>query len=541
MNSQKPFQQNQIKGALSESSGIAYIRTLLKDNAIRSRTELAERICKHFEFYDVRGRMQRAGCLRALRQLDASGHFILPKGRISHHRCSPRHLSKPVPPTRDVPSRVEDVEGLELILVTDLEQMRTWNQMMMDEHPQKAGPLAGRQLRYLIGSRHGLLGGFGFAASALQLADRDQWIGWDAEIRQNYLHYVVGMSRFLIRPCVQCRNLASKALGMIMAVMPADFERKYGYKPWLIESFVDTRAFTGACYRAANWICVGKTKGRGRQDRYNKSELHPKDIYLYPIQHDFRQQMGLSPNAGLGALSPDDGLDTETWAENEFGNAPLGDARLTKRLVSAAAAKAQVPGQAFSGVAKGDWAATQAYYRMIDQPDESAVSMTNILAPHRTRTMRRMMGQQTVLCIQDGSSLNYNRLDQCTGLGDIGSNQTDAVSLGLHLHSTFVVAPNGLPLGALKVTCEAPTKRNSGDDRPLSAIPIEEKKGFIWIQHHRDMVECAGQMPGVRIVDVCDREADFFELFDEQRQNSRVELLVRAKHNRMVFIDDNGC
>jgi len=100
--------------------------------------------------------------------------------------------------------------------------------MMMDEHPQKAGPLAGRQLRYLIGSRHGLLGGFAFAASALQLADRDQWIGWDAEIRQRYLHYVVGMSRFLIRPCVQCRNLASKALGMIMADMPDDFERRYG-------------------------------------------------------------------------------------------------------------------------------------------------------------------------------------------------------------------------------------------------------------------------------------------------------------------------
>jgi len=537
MNPQNPFQQNQIKRTLSESSGIAYIRTLLKGKDIRSRSELAERVCKRFEFYDVRGRMQRAGCLKALRHLDASGHFILPKGRVSHHRCSPRHLSRPVPPSLDVPTRVEDVEGLELMLVTTLEQMRTWNQMMMDEHPQKAGSLAGRQLRYLIGSRHGLLGGFAFAASALQLADRDQWIGWDAEIRQRYLHYVVGMSRFLIRPCVQCRNLASKALGMIMAVMPDDFERKYGYSPWLIESFVDTRAFTGACYRAANWICVGRTKGRGRQDRFCKRALNPKDIYLYPIRHDFRKLMGLSPNAGLGALNPADGLEAEHWAENEFGGAPLGDARLGKRLVSVAAAKAQVPGRAFSGVAKGDWSATQAYYRMIDQPDESAVTMANILAPHRKRTIRRMMGQKTVLCIQDGSNLNYDHLDQCTGLGEIGGNQTGAVSRGLHLHSTFVVAPNGLPLGALKIRCEAPKSRTSGDHRPAYAIPVEEKKSFVWIDHHRDMVDVAGQMPGTRVIDVCDREADFFELFDEQRQHPRVELLVRAKHNRHIVND----
>jgi len=549
MNTPKPFQQNQIKHTLSDSSNIAYVCGLLENGVVRHRNELAEQVCKHFGFYDIRGRLQRGGCVKALRDLEATGHFILPKVCTSHCSHSPRRLSEPVPAAVDVPARVEDVQELELVWVTTLEQRRIWNEMMINEHPQKAVSMAGRQLRYLIYSRHGILGGFGFAASALQLADRDAWIGWDGEMRRNYLHYVVGMSRFLIRPCVQCHNLASKVLGMSMATLPVDFECRYGYKPWLIESFVDTKMFTGACYRAANWICVGKTKGRGRQDRQNKSELSQKDIYLYPIAHDFRQQMGLSPNAGLGALNPTDGLETEMWAEHEFGNAPLGDARLKKRLVSVAAAKAQAPGQAFSGVAKGDWPTTQAYYRMIDQPDKSEVSMDNILIPHRTRTVRRMMGQKTVLCIQDGSNLNYDRLDKCTGLGDIGSNQTDAVSRGLHFHSTFVVAPNGLPLGALKVTCEAPTARNPEDTRPASAIPIEEKKSFVWIKHHRDMVEVASQMPGVRIVDVCDREADFFEFFEkvragtareaalghEQRQHPRVELLVRAKHNRNII------
>jgi hypothetical protein len=197
-----------------------------------------------------------------------------------------------------------------------------------------------------------------------------------------------------------------------------------------------------------------------------------------------------------------------------------------------ASAKAEAPGRAFSGVAKGDWPATKAYYRMIDQPEDSEFSLPNILAPHRKRTARRMMGQKTVLCLQDGSELNYTNLDQCRDLGVLKANQTGAKTKGLNLHSTFAVATNGLPLGVLKAQCIAPKEKDTDDKRKASAIPIEEKKTFVWIEHHRDLVELAKEMPQTQLVDVCDREADFFELFDEQRQNPCVELLIRAKHNR---------
>jgi len=434
----------------------------------------------------------------------------------------------------EVPSQAGEVRELELELVTTLEQMRIWNELMINEHPQGAGPLVGRQVRYLIDSQHGLLGGFGFSAAALQLADRDRWIGWDADKRREYLQYVVGMSRFLIRPSVQCHNLASKVMSMSMAALPDDFERQFSYRPWLVESFVDTSRYSGTCYRAANWISVGKTKGRGRQDRFRQSALSTKEIFMYPIENDFRTRMGLSSNAGLGALGPADGLKAEHWAENEFGNAPLGDARLSKRLVNVAAEKAEVPDRAFSGVAKGDWPAVKAYYRMIDHPDETAINMTNILEPHRRRTVRRMMGQQTVLCIQDGSDLQYTNLDQCEGLGEVVANQTGAKSRGLHLHSTFAVAPNGLPLGVLRAQCTAPESRSPEDNRPSYAIPIEEKKTFVWIHHHRDLVNLAAEMPQTRLIDVCDREADFFEMFDEQRRDPCVDLLVRANHNRNI-------
>ena len=526
--------QNQIKRTLSVPVGIEYVRGLLGSNEIRHRNELAERVCRQFGFYDARGQAQRGGCVKALRELEAAGYFVLPAACGRTGSNSPRRLNKPVALPSEVPTQVGNVCGLTLVVVRTSEQMRIWNELMIEEHPQGAGPFVGRQLRYLIGSDHGWLGGLGFAAAARRLADRDRWIGWDEEQRRAYLDRVVGMCRFLIRPSVQCRNLGSKVLSMSMAAMPDDFERQYNYRPWLAESFVDTSRYSGACYRAANWIGVGQTKGRGRQDRCRTSALSTKAIYVYPLESDFRKRVGLSSSAGLGALSPVDGLETEHWAQNEFGGAPLGDVRLSRRLVNVVADKAEMPGRAFSGVAKGDWPRVKAYYRMIDQPDESAVTMSNILLPHRQRTIRRMQGQKTVLCVQDGSDLNYNNLDQCEGLGEIGKNQTGAKSRGLHLHSTFTVAPNGLPLGVLRADCSAPESKSPEDDRPACKIPIEEKKTFIWIEHHRDLVELSATMPHTRLIDVCDREADFFELFDEQRQHDRVDLLVRAKNNRNI-------
>ena len=143
-----------------------------------------------------------------------------------------------------------------------------------------------------------------------------------------------------------------------------------------------------------------------------------------------------------------------------------------------------------------------------------------------------MKAQATVLCIQDGSDLNYSGLALCAGLGSIGTNQTGAKSGGLHLHSTLVVSTEGLPLGVLGAQCTAPTPKPKHDDRAACAIPIEEKKTFSWIKGLRECIALADDLPTTRLVCVMDREADFFELFDEQRRGRSVDLLVRAKHDR---------
>ncbi len=526
--------QNQIKRTLSTAEAIESVRRLLEEENVSSRIELAELVCEEFGFQDPRGENQWGGCLKALRELEGQGKFQLPPPRMVKRITTPRRLDQPVAEPEAVPDEVGEVRGLELLVVQEESQMRIWNELMIREHPQGAGPLVGRQIRYLIASEHGWLGAFGFAAPALQLADRDNWIGWDAEQRRAHLHSVVCLSRFLVRPSVQCRNLASRLLSMSLQRLAEDFEQRYDYRPWLVESFVDRSRFSGGCYRAANWILVGQTQGRGRQDRFSKREKTIKDIYLYPLEKDFRTRLGLPAGAGLGPLNPADGVDGKNWAKQELGGASLGDARLSERLVEIAQSKAEKPGRAFTGVAEGDWSAVKAYYRFIDHPDEEAVNMGHILEPHRKRTIQRMKGQRTVLCIQDGSDLEYTSLAQCEGLGVIGTNQTAAQSRGLHLHSTFAVAPNGLPLGVLRAECVAP-KLKSPDDKRLSyTIPIEEKDTFCWIEGLRDTMDVAAQMPQTRLINVCDREADFFELFDEQRRNPCVDLLVRANHNRVI-------
>ncbi len=524
--------RSHIQRQLARRDALRRVRQLVAAHPEMHRTALADRLCDEFGFIDARGSRRRAACLKALRVLASRDLFPLPPPTTKTGRSTPRRLQESVPRPRGVPQSAGEVRGLDLILVESEDQMRVWNELFIGEHPRGAGPLVGRQLRYLIGSEHGVLGGLAFASAALRLRCRDRWIGWDTEIRRAQLDRVVGLSRLLIRPSVRCKNLASHVLSRAIERLPRDFEERYGYLPWLVETFVDTAGHAGTCFRAANWIRVGWTEGRGRQDRERARPETVKDVWVYELEKDFRERMGLAAYSGLGPLPVEAGLESGRWAEREFGGAPLGDRRLSKRLVRSAMMQAEDPMRAFSGVARGDWAAVKGYYRFIDQPEASALTMENILAPHREQTLRRMSAQKTVLCIQDGTDLDFNALAECEGLGVIGTNQTGAESRGLHLHSTLAVTGDGLPLGVLRAQCWAPAGRSKDDKRSAAKISIEEKDTYAWILGLRDCRAVAAEMPHTRVVSVMDREADFFELFDEWREDPRIDLLVRAQYNR---------
>lgn len=527
--------QNQIKSVLVQPKAIERVKDILNSSDNINRTELADQICSLFGFFNPLGKKQHSGCMKALRALENEGWFILPKSNYARGKASPRLPKEPVPDAQGVPDEVGKIGGLKLVLIEESDQMQIWNELMMKDHPRGAGPFVGCQLYYLIASEYGWLGGFGFSSAALHLEARDKWIGWSWNQRQAKLFYLVNMNRFLIRSNITCKNLASKVMGMVTRALPDDFETRYGYRPLLLESFVDTDHFSGTCYKAANWQFIGRSKGLGLQEFPIEKKESIKDIYVYPIEKDFRVRIGLSEDSGLNALDISSDSDEDHWAEKEFGNAPLGDKRLSNRLVEIANDKVSHPSRSYCGVAGGDWPKVKAYYRLIDKPDDSAVTMPNILLPHRERTIRRMKAQQTVLCIQDGSDLNYSNLDKCEGLGVIGSNQTSAKSKGLHLHSTLAVTTTGLPLGVLRAECNAPVSKSKEDKRSAACIPIEEKKNFCWIESVSDCMELKAGMPHTRLVNISDREADFFEMFDHHRIHSQdVELLIRAKYDRQT-------
>ncbi len=152
----------------------------------------------------------------------------------------------------------------------------TW----MGEHPLQDCRLVGRQLRYLLASDHGWLGGLGFGSAALRLAGRDAWIGWDVSQRQQHLERALNMTRFLIRPQARCANLASHVLALCGRRVAGDFERRYGLRPWLLESFVETPTCEGSCYKAANWILAGPDQGPGTQRPASGGQEHQGRLSL---------------------------------------------------------------------------------------------------------------------------------------------------------------------------------------------------------------------------------------------------------------------
>lgn len=523
-----------IKQRLAQPDNIALVCRLLGAQPTPTRTQLAQQVCQRLELRDPKGDWQIGTTAKALRDLEAEDHWTLPTPQIVPARRgtnAPARLPQRVPPARDVPAHLEQFTQLELLEVVTPEQLLIWNELMMREHPLRDARLVGRQFRYLLRSEHGWLGGIGFGSAALYLEARDTHLGWNSAQRTTHLPRVISMARFLLRPGRRCPNLASHVLGLCARRVAADFERRYGLRPWLMESFVDPSAYEGTCYKAANWLKVGQTKGRGRNGARDAGKTR-KDVYLYALVPDLETRLGVE-RFPWTALAPHHGLEGDRWAEQEFGACELGDQRLTRRLVTIVTAEAAQPGASHTAAAGGDAHQAKACYRLL-RNDRPELTVPNLLATHRTQTLRRCKAHSTVLIIQDTCELNYSSRPRCKGLGETKANQTTAKTRSLNLHSSLAVAADdGLPLGVVRLHGYAPTSAQGQDPQR----PIEQKESFRWIEAYQDANHIATLLPGTRVISVTDREGDFFELFDWRRRQpggAQAHLLVRAQHDRKL-------
>lgn len=258
-----------------------------------NRAEIARRVCRRLGWTTRSGRWALMSARVALLRLQARGLIDLPppsNGNGNRRRYRPNGQL----PTAEPILNWEGLQPLVWHLVTDREQSSLWNSLIERYHYLGHENLPGAQMRYLIRAKDGrLLAAVGFSAAAWHLACRDQWIGWNSEQRRSLLDLVLNNARFLILPWVRVANLASYILGQSIRRLPSDFQKRYDWRPVLLETFVDVR-YAGHCYRAANWICLGKTQGRGKKGGHKvdgKTPVSIKQVWVYPLLPDFRRQL----------------------------------------------------------------------------------------------------------------------------------------------------------------------------------------------------------------------------------------------------------
>jgi hypothetical protein len=166
-----------------------------------------------------------------------------------------------------------------------------WNELIDRYHYLGYGRMGGAQMRFFVHAGARTVALLGFSAAAWRVAPRDKFIGWTETFRKDRLHRVINNSRFLILPWIASKNLASRILALSARSLPEHWEKQYHYRPLLLETFVEEARFAGTCYKAANWICVGKTRGRGKWDRTHTHDKPVKTIWLYPLARRFREEL----------------------------------------------------------------------------------------------------------------------------------------------------------------------------------------------------------------------------------------------------------
>jgi len=282
-----------MRNRLFTASDIERIRAIIADHPTASRRALAREVCSALDWYQLDGKPKQMGCAAALLTMHREGIITMPPAKpvqSGFKTATPVRTDK-AEPGDELAEPVNRLLPITLERVTPGDTSKLWNEYIDRYHYLGFGVLKGAQLRYLIHSSRGPVGAIGFASPAWKTRDRDAWIGWDHETRARNLHYIVNNTRFLILPWIQSKNLASKILGLCAKQLPPDWEERYGYRPVLLETFVEQERFSGTCYKAANWIRVGQTTGRGKWEQKGDNKVRAplaiKDIFVYPLQRDY--------------------------------------------------------------------------------------------------------------------------------------------------------------------------------------------------------------------------------------------------------------
>ena len=273
---------------------ILFIRELIEAHPGDNRRTLSKRLCEAWQWKQANGAPRDMVCRGLMLMLERAGEIALPP--VSYVRHNPlAHRARPAPVLLDrtpMECRLGDLQPLDFQLVRRTPDETLFNSLMEEHHYLGYEQPVGEHLKYVVWAQGRPAACVAWSSAPRHLGSRDRYIGWSAEARRRNIRFIAYNTRFLILPWVRVEHLASHLLGRMAARISADWNRAYGHPLYFVETFVDPERFRGTCYRAANWVLLGKTTGRGKDSRSWQPTRSLKEVLGYPLTRRFRERLG---------------------------------------------------------------------------------------------------------------------------------------------------------------------------------------------------------------------------------------------------------
>jgi len=280
-----------IQGREVTPKDIESIREMIKANPSWGRSRLSKELALLWNWRALSGQLKDMACRNFLLKLEKRGYISLPAPRWSCRKAGGKAPIPYVPHKSTViAGKLRSLAPLRIEVVKDKDLLVLFKCLLSCYHYLGFSRTVGENLKYLVfDEKDNPLACLLFGSAAWKILPRDNFIGWDVETRKANLHLLTNNMRFLILPWVKVPHLASHILGRVARRISSDWINRYNHPIYILETFVEKERFRGTCYQAANWIYVGETKGRSRNDRYSILKVPIKDIYLYPLSKRFRE------------------------------------------------------------------------------------------------------------------------------------------------------------------------------------------------------------------------------------------------------------
>lgn len=283
-----------IQGRCIAPATVAQIRGMMVANPSWHRTRLSRELCASWDWRNDKGRLKDMACRTLLLKLERLGEIRLPaRQRPSQNANRNRTVAEIY---HDRSAIESDLSALRPLRIEPLgaadKDASLFSFLLHRYHYLGHRNCVGENMKYMIRDQSGrLLGCMLFGSAAWKAKSRDNFIGWDRQARERNLPFLTNNTRFLILPWVRVQNLASHLLSRVCRELPVHWMEKYGHRIHLLETFVERERFRGTCYHAAGWTHVGATSGRSRNDVYATMSVPIKDVFLYPLNADFKERL----------------------------------------------------------------------------------------------------------------------------------------------------------------------------------------------------------------------------------------------------------